>query len=94
MIFTFLLDRIYSHKEAITQEQVCDFFVDEVRAILSKELITSDDIDIICFILQKNHSIFDYRGSSNGPQLAPRLAKKRYPDNDDLAQQDTDFVLG
>ena len=92
VVFTLLLDRVYNQKEAKTQEQVCDFFADELRTILSKESLTGDDVDMVCFIFTKNHSIFNFRVSSNGQQLAIRLAKKRYPGDEAVAREDAEFV--
>ena len=41
--------------------------------------IGKETIDLVEFIFTESHSIFNYRVSSNGPQLAPKLAKQRYP---------------
>ena len=70
VIFTLLLDRVYNQKEAKEQHLVCDFFAEELTLMLGQESISGDDIDQISFIFTETHSIFNYRVSSNGPQLA------------------------
>ena len=47
--------------------------------MLAQEQVSKDTLDLIDFIFTENHSIFNYRVSSNGSQLAPKLAKQRYP---------------
>ena len=81
-----MLDRVYKQQEAEIQDKVSDFFTLEIQQILSKEIVTSADIDMISFIFTKNHSIFNYILSSNGPMLIQHLANKRYPENHELAQ--------
>ena len=84
VVFTLLLDRMYNLKDAPIQEQVSTFFADELCQTLAKEELTSEDIDLVCFIFTENHSIFNYRVSANSPQIMQRLAKTRYPDSDEL----------
>ena len=83
---------MYNLKDAIIQEQVCTFFAEEVCLIIAREELTSEDIDLVCFIFTENHSIFNYRVSANSPQIMQRLAKARYPELDGLAKIDLDFV--
>ena len=59
LVFTLLLDRVYSAKDAAIQEQVVQFFAWELGQILAREEFSSDDIDLVCFILTENHSIFN-----------------------------------
>jgi len=66
IVFTLLLDRVYNQNEAQAQEQVCDFFTEELRLILAKEQLTGEDIELVCFVFSEKHSIFKFRVSSNG----------------------------
>ena len=54
--------------------------------------INKETIELVDFIFTESHSIFNYRSSSNGPQLGLRLAKQRYPESEGDAQRDFDFV--
>lgn len=97
VIFTLLLDRVYNQKEAHVQEQVCNFFADELKLLLlgannEQKLVNCETLDLVSFIFTENHSIFNYRVSNNASQLAQKLAKLRYPDSEQAVQRDTDFL--
>lgn len=98
MVFLLLLDRVYAKNESVTHAEVCEFFVDELKMLFNRASdpdneLSMDDLRIISFILTETHSIYSFKPLGiTTLNLGAKLARQRYPGDEDQATRDTDFL--